>query len=44
MSCSGELKKLMELAQGAKDSDYADGYVAALGDALDIVEAHEEEE
>lgn len=44
MSCSGELRKLREEVEAGKDSDYKDGYLAALGDAMDIVEAHEEEE
>lgn len=43
MSCRSELKKLMKEAKGSRDSDFKDGYLAALEEAIDIVDDHEDE-
>lgn len=44
MSCSRELRALLEDAQKATSSDYRAGYLDALREALEIVEAHEEDD
>ena len=43
MTCLRELKGLLEDAQGSKPSDFRDGYIVALEEAIVIVESHEDE-
>ena len=43
MSCSRELRELLKDTEKSRDSEFKDGYIVGLEEALEIVERHEDE-